>query len=80
MTCNHKTSDVTDTRPRDFIGKGGKPKYKITDIPFYIVRRRKCCDCGDKFTTVEVDAEYIAKLKANEKTLESLKVFLHGRV
>ena len=79
MTCNHKNSDVTDSRARDFIGKGGKPKYKITDIPFYIVRRRKCRDCGDKFTTVEVDAEYIKELKASEKTLESLKGFLYGK-
>lgn len=75
MTCKHESSDVVDSRRRGLIG-GGYTVYKTSGIKNFVVRRRKCCDCGAKFTTVEVEHGYMRRLMMCEKEMEKLKRFV----
>lgn len=62
MTCKHLNNSVTDSRSPEAYGiKSQEIKDKIL-----IVRRRKCKDCGYRFTTYEVTRESVDIVKTTD--------------
>jgi hypothetical protein len=57
--CEHKNTGVRSSRTPDSVTVYGKPWYAAVDYPCLMFRRRKCLDCGESFTTVEVPKEYM---------------------
>lgn len=52
--CEHQKSAVINTNTKS----SGKHRVgHIKQYDYLVMRRRKCLDCGYKFTTVEVDRE-----------------------
>ena len=61
-TCDHIHSKVTDSRSSD-----------LTHIRCR--RRRECLDCGDRFSTVEVDALAMKQVRGYE-----LHLWINNRI
>lgn len=83
MTCKHQNTTVVDTSPKNSKHKG-KRRVGYTDkYDYYVMRRRKCFDCGESFTTVEVDRYLFEQVmdaipNARATLLEEIKSFLDG--
>jgi transcriptional regulator NrdR family protein len=55
--CGSTNVSVVDSRPKEN----------------HIWRRRKCLECGEKYTTYEVDAKLFEKIKAKAEAIDTLK-------
>ena len=56
MTCEHKRTGVTDSRPGSELYKAGRAYGSVQ------TRRRECLDCGERFTTYEIRKEDLERL------------------
>lgn len=52
--CEHKQTCVTNSRAFDH-AHNGRLSYKARSYPVKFFRRRQCLECGEKFTTVEIE-------------------------
>lgn len=57
--CAHKRTSVKDSRVPDASDSHGYLIHDGLKYPCIRVRRLKCLDCGEKFTTVEVPQKYM---------------------
>jgi transcriptional regulator NrdR family protein len=53
MTCSHNRTGVTDSRKPDYHHRGGRA-FKPLPFECVFIRRRKCLDCGERFSTYEI--------------------------
>lgn len=66
MACQHTKTFVTDSRSSD--DAQWRIKYKKFDLPVSQVRRRQCIECGERFSTMEINVTILEDLvfKANK--------------
>lgn len=65
--CGGRDARVTDSRARKIQGyEGALGKW----------RRRKCSDCGERFTTIEFLARDLSELKEDKKALQQVRAAL----
>jgi transcriptional regulator NrdR family protein len=66
MICTHQNSTVTDSRDRQ--------QDEVKKVKSHVLRRRrrKCLDCGVKFTTFELRSEDVLKWESEAEEWERL--------
>lgn len=84
--CNHVNTKVLNSRPNGALNSNGLPWFKVPDYPCLVIRRRKCLSCGERFTTAEVDKDYIDALagsvnvnKLRDAVIKEMQLYLEGQ-
>lgn len=57
MTCEHNRTEVLHSRKPDSLNASGQHWYGKRQYSVFAFRRRRCLDCGLRFTTVEIDLD-----------------------
>jgi len=73
MTCKHTKTDVIDSRPSGAENRNGNPIGRNILCNYLIRRRRRCKDCGQTFTTLEITKEELDKIVGKRSSKEIIK-------